>query len=297
VKQLSRTTFPVWQSLGLHVTPNDYAQPVPDTRTLGEGLWESQSELPGIEAREEEQIELLRSFDRRFGSEYRALPRRPTGIAHDYYLENPSFGPVDAEILYCMIRAHKPRRIVEIGSGFSTYLAVKAVRMNAAEQDGAPAEVIAVDPDPDPVVARGFPGLTGLIRRPVEELRRDGFAALGPSDILFIDSSHVLRIGGDVQHLFLEVLPRIRPGVLVHVHDVFLPAHYPRDWVMKEQRFWSEQYVLQAFLMFNRAYEVLWAASLMHLHHPTDLSAAFPSYDPHSCWPGSFWIRRVDRDP
>ena len=110
---------------------------------------------------------------------------------------------------------------------------------------------------------------------------------------MFIDSSHVVRIGGDVVFEFLQVLPRLRIGVLVHVHDIFLPAEYARDWVIRQKRFWTEQYLLQAFLAFNSAFEIVWAASYMHMNHPQRLAAAFPSYRPDRCWPGSFWFRRV----
>jgi hypothetical protein len=117
--------------------------------------------------------------------------------------------------------------------------------------------------------------------------------ALGENDILFIDSTHVLRIGSDVQYEFLEVLPRLRPGVYVHIHDIFMPAEYPEAWVRREHRFWTEQYLLQAFLCYNGAFEVIWAGSYMHLKHPDELAAAFASYGPGR-HPGSFWIRRRD---
>src|SRR5262249_46442361 len=113
------------------------------------------------------------------------------------------------------------------------------------------------------------------------------------NDILFIDSSHVFRVDSDVRFLFLEVLPRLNPGVLIHIHDIFLPYDYPRDWIVKEHRFWNEQYLLHAFLLFNRAFEVLWAGSYMHTRHSDKLKRAFASYDPASVWPGSFWMRRL----
>ena len=112
-------------------------------------------------------------------------------------------------------------------------------------------------------------------------------------DILFIDSSHVLRIGGDVQYEYLEILPRLARGVIVHSHDIFLPAEYPRHWVLEEHKFWTEQYLLQAFLAFNDSFEVLWAGSYMHLKHPEKLEEAFSSYKRERTLPGSFWMRKV----
>jgi hypothetical protein len=114
---------------------------------------------------------------------------------------------------------------------------------------------------------------------------------LGADDILFIDSSHVLRIGSDVQYLFLEVLPRLAPGVLVHIHDIFMPAEYPREWVLTHGYFWTEQYLLQAFLTFNTSWEVIWAGSFMQLNHRESLACAFPQAV-LDAMPGSFWIRR-----
>ncbi len=116
------------------------------------------------------------------------------------------------------------------------------------------------------------------------------FSQLQSGDILFIDSSHTVKIGGDVNYLFLEVLPRLKPGVIVHVHDIFLPFEYRRDWVLDEFRFWNEQYLLQAFLTFNSEFEVLLANYYLSSHHKEHLQAAFP--DLPGWIGGSFWMRR-----
>jgi hypothetical protein len=132
--------------------------------------------------------------------------------------------------------------------------------------------------------------LNSLIEKKVEDLDLDFFSQLGPGDILFIDSSHTVKIGGDVNYLFLEKLPRLKPGVIVHVHDIFIPFDYRRDWVMDEFRFWTEQYLLQAFLTFNSEFEVLIANSYLSHYHKEDLKTTFPN----SPWwgGGSFWMRR-----
>ena len=120
------------------------------------------------------------------------------------------------------------------------------------------------------------------------------FEALGENDILFIDSTHALRIGGDVQHEYLEILPRLRPGVLVHAHDVFLPAEYPREWIHESRFFWTEQYLLQAFLAFNERFAVLWGSHFMYMRHEQALARAFRP--PGTTLPmtgGSFWMRRI----
>jgi hypothetical protein len=151
---------------------------------------------------------------------------------------------------------------------------------------------VAIEPYPNAVLSAGVPGVQ-LRAVPLEAVPLQDFAALGENDILFIDSTHVLRIGGDVQYEILELLPRLRPGVNVHVHDIFLPAEYPRRWVMEHRRFWTEQYVLQAFLAFNDAFRITWGSGFMHLRHPDLLAEAFPSYRRPEIGPGSLWMRRV----
>ena len=140
------------------------------------------------------------------------------------------------------------------------------------------------------VLRKGFPGLRSLIEKKLQDIDLEFFSQLDSGDVLFIDSSHTVKIGGDVNYLFLEVLPRLRPGVIVHVHDIFLPFEYRRDWVLDEFRFWTEQYLLQAFLTFNSEFEVLLANSYLNHYHQQDLKAAFPDL---SRWiGGSFWMRR-----
>jgi hypothetical protein len=128
------------------------------------------------------------------------------------------------------------------------------------------------------------------MQKKIQEVSPDTFQQLGANDILFIDSSHVVKCGGDVNYLFLEVLPRLQPGVIVHVHDIFLPGDYPKSWVKEHLRFWSEQYLLQAFLLFNSEYEVLLCNSYLDHKYGAELRAAFPN----SPWwgGGSLWMRR-----
>jgi len=285
-------SFLFWQSVGVHVVPNNFYQPVPDTSTLEDSLWQRTPELVGVRMNEARQIELLSLFAANYKREYENFPRDKTAIPHQYYINNDLFVGVDGEVLYCMIRHFKPRKIFEIGSGNSTYLSAQAILRNA-EENGHACELISFEPYPNEVLQSGFPGLRQLIKTRAQEIPVHKFSELGDGDILFIDSSHVLKIGSDVQYLYLEVLPRLAKGVLVHVHDIFLPAEYPREWIMDEHRFWNEQYLLQAFLLFNDTFQVDWAASFMHVTHPDKLQAAFSSYDPKTSWPGSFWMRKI----
>ena len=276
--------FRSWEAAGFHLTPVHFYQPLPDTQSLPEDLWQKPSALKGLEMNDAGQLNLLCKVFPQYRAEYEKLPLKPTDCAHEFYLDNPLFGGTDALALYCIVRHFQPGLIIEVGSGFSTRLTAQAALRNGKTK------LIAIEPFPDQVVKGGFPGLTSLIPRRVQEVELDTFRQLSSGDILFLDSSHVVRCGSDVNYLFLEVLPQLRPGVIVHIHDIFLPDEYPREWVKQEFRFWNEQYLLQAFLMFNCEFEVLLANNYLGRHYRSQLQATFPA----SPWwgGGSFWMRR-----
>jgi len=285
--------FSLWERMGFHLTRNAFWCPIPDTRTLKlkEELWLRHSELVGIDINEQKQIQLLNQFSSKFKVEYDSLPRNKTQKPYQYYINNGRFESVDGEILYCMIRHFKPKKIIEIGSGYSTYLSAQALLKNE-EETGDKGELIAIEPNPNEVLRSGFPGLSKLISKKVEEVDLSVFKELKENDILFIDSTHILQIGSDVQYEYLEILPRLNKGVIVQIHDIFIPMEYPRKWVLEKKLFYNEQYLLQAFLAFNRTFEVLWMGSYMHLRHPDKLEKAFSSYDRLTAWPCSFWMRK-----
>jgi len=281
-------TFPElfrrWERRGFHVTPVNFYQPIPETRSLPETLWNRLSELHGIDMNDAVQLDLLRNQFPRFRREYGQIPAEPTGEPGRFHSNNDLFGGADALVAYCMIRHFQPRLIIEVGSGFSSLIAAKAIAKNKNSA------LICIEPFPQDFLRQGFPGLRSLIEKKVEEIDLEFFSQLSCGDILFIDSSHTVKIRGDVNYLFLELLPRLKPGVIVHVHDIFFPFDYPRDWVMDELRFWSEQYLLQAFLSFNSEFEVLIANHYLAHYYLEDFKQTFP----HSpSWSkGSFWMRR-----
>jgi len=281
--------FELWQSHGFHVLPSDSYQPIPDTRVLPLSLWNRISDLPGVDMREEQQKQLLSDIAANFKHEYTAIPEGASTQDFHYYLGNAAFEAVDAEMLFGLIRLLKPRGMYEIGSGFSTLLAADALRRNRVERHSC--RFIVIDPYSSAQLEAALPSDVELWRVPVQEVSLGEFESLGENDILFIDSSHVCKIGSDVQFEFLEILPRIRSGVVVHVHDIFIPLEYPKQWVLDCRRFWNEQYLLQTFLSFNATFEVLWAGQWMHIKHPDLLMKAFPSYRA-GVSPGSFWFRR-----
>ena len=293
LKSLYLKAFPVFERLGIHITPVHHTQPVPDTRELGSRIWSEPSDLVGIDMREAEQLTLLESFAARFKHEYGAIQRLPTRDAPPrFYMDNPFFGPVDAEVLHCMIRSERPKRIIEIGSGFSTLLAKEALDLNA--RDGYPGRLDSYDPTPPPMLAPIAGERVSINVSRAEDIPLCTFETLGSGDILFIDSTHVVRIGGDVCYELLEIVPRLREGVLAHFHDIFMPAQYPKDLVLRDKFFWTEQYLLQAFLAFNDSFRVVWGSSFMSSRHPDTIGDAFPSFEAgRGHVGGSFWLRRV----
>ena len=292
----SRKTFAFFQEFGVHVLRKHFYSPIPDTKHLEarSDFWEREMELVGVELKPDRQLELLANVF----SQYRGecdFPLNRTSIPHEYYINNGAFGLISAAVLHCMIRHFGPETIIEVGSGNSTYVAAQAGLMN--RESGRDTKLISIEPYPSEVLKKGFPGLSELIPTQVEALDKSFFAQLEEGDILFIDSSHVVRIGGDVVFLYLEVLPRLKAGVIVHIHDIFWPHHYPKEWVVERQFFWTEQYLLQALLTHNATFEVLWCGSYMYLKYPERLRAAFPPPPGLGCrqnyFSSSFWLRKT----
>jgi len=285
--------FCLWEKKGFHVIPVHFYSPIPEICSLSANLWKGESRLIGVELNESAQIELLSAFSR-FKTEYDLFPNDKPSNPLQYYIHNGMFVSVDGELLYSMIRYYRPKRVIEVGSGYSTLLSAQAILKNKEEDSSYDCQLIAIEPYPTDFLKAGFSGLSKLISKKVQELPLSDFELLEAGDILFIDSSHVLKIGSDVQYLYLELIPRLKKGVIVHCHDIFLPAEYPMEWATEEHRFWSEQYLLQALLAFNESFQVLWAGQFMHLHHPDLLEKSFSSYNRMSKnSPGSFWLQKI----
>lgn len=176
-----------------------------------------------------------------------------------FFVHNPNFGAGDAELYYLLIRNKKPRRIIEIGSGYSTQLCLLAIEKN--KEEGAGCELSCIEPFEMPFLDTIED--IKVIRKQVQTLSVSFFESLEANDILFIDSSHIIRPGDDLLFIFFQILPVLQKGVLIHIHDIFTPRHYPQEWLTKKMRFWNEQYLLEAFLYNNSEFEILFA--LNHL--------------------------------
>lgn len=246
-------------------------------------------DLPGLDLRLDAQRALLARF--RFQAELADIPfAAPAAPEGRYWFDNGFFERMDGSLWYSMLRTLKPRLLIEVGSGFSTLMARHALARNAA--DGAPAaRHICIEPFENPWLERCG---AEVLRQPVERVDPAVFAQLGADDVLFIDSSHVIRPGGDVTTEFLQILPRLAPGVVAHIHDIFTPKDYPWHWLFREQRFWNEQYLLEALLTQNPSFEVMLAVRHASDAAPTDLRAACVELGTQSAGT-SFYVRRVGR--
>jgi predicted O-methyltransferase YrrM len=300
--------FRTCQKLGFNVTPRHFYYPIPDLDLLSEKDWTAWAWPDAVSLSLDSQLRLLESGLLPFFAE-RCFPEHATERPYEFHFNNGFFERVDAEIAYAMVRYLLPRKIVEIGSGQSTRVLATALCRN--REEGRNGELLAIEPHPDAVLRRGFPGLTKLEVQRVQDVPLEVFTGLERGDILFIDSSHVVAMDSDVIHEYLRILPKLKPGVVIHVHDVFLPADYPKKFVMTNLCFWGEQYLLEAFLSYNQAFQILWASSAMQLLRPAELEQFFPAWkdsylripeflriftptlDGRKVWPCSFWIEKV----
>jgi hypothetical protein len=241
--------------------------------------------LPGIEWNQEGQLALLNSFN--FENELAIIPENYVSDTKFHY-NNGSFEGGDAEYLYSLIRVKKPRRIIEIGSGHSTKIAKLAIEKNATLCSDYSCDHICIEPYE--MVWLEKIGVE-VIRKKVENLEISFFSQLQMNDILFIDSSHMIRPQGDVLFEYLELIPTLKKGVIVHIHDIFSPRDYPEEWIIKENRFWNEQYLLEAFLSCNVEWEIIGALNYLKKNYFGLLKEKLPKLTVER-EPGSFYIVR-----
>jgi hypothetical protein len=272
---------------GYHIRPIHYYEPLPDFGRLSEASVRRRREPPAIDFDWAGQTQLMT----RLGGAYRGEIESLAAAGHFDYT-NPYFAGLDAAVYYALIRDRRPKRVIEIGSGFSTRMAVLALSRNQA--DGSPGTLTCIEPFPDARLTPVLPDVT-LVQQPVEELPLTLFDDLATDDMLFIDSSHAVRFGGDVCREFLDILPRLAPGVWIHVHDIFFPYDYPPEWLLKRRLAFAEQYLLEAFLAFNRAFAVRAANCWLAAEFAEVARLLLPA----RLWPGddlgrgSLWMQRV----
>lgn len=270
--------------------PRHFYYPVPDIADLeARDIWSRRSPLSGIGLDEQACLEFFVGL----ASEYGDACRWTHGDAAsrvEFDTANESFSYGCAASTYMMLRRLRPGVVLEIGSGNSSRVIAQAL------EDNGEGHHVVVDPYPPSDVLAGLRGNTTVIQERVEVQPTSLFDQLGRDDVLFIDSSHVVRIGGDVNCEYLEVLPCLRGGVVVHVHDICLPYEYPKSYATGSFRyFWTEQYLLQAFLALNSDFEVLLPMFLIQRDYPEVFRGCLRHYNPqiHAMLSSSFWMKRV----
>jgi len=297
-RTLHRGSLRLLARLGVNVVRTaDYYSPLPVLSELERTRerWDRPSELPGLSVDLESMEERLRRIASVHGAELDELPSYDESKGMGY---GPGFTRMDSYLIYLVLRDLKPRHYLEVGSGLSTYWAHLALERNRAE--GAPCEMAAIDP----YARERVGGLAGLeiIRREVQDVEPAFFGRLEAGDVLFIDSTHVVKVDGDVPHLYLEVLPRLAPGVVIHSHDIHFPYNVPhpaQEYVFdaKWPMLWTEAMLLQAFLAFNPAFEIDLSIGLLRHNREAVLAEAMPGYTPlepgdYDTHAGSLWYRR-----
>lgn len=257
------------------VPAGHFYSPVPDfddlRATAPSSLNPVDFELAAVDLNENEQLELLDDLSR-FYLQMPFEATRKEGLL--YYFENPAFSYADAILLHCMIRHHRPKRIIEVGSGFSSCMMLDTNELFF----GGEIDLTFIEPYPDlltSLVKTGKPESINLIQSPLQEVDLIVFESLSANDILFIDSTHVSKFGSDVNQLFFKILPKLNPGVLIHFHDIIYPFEYPPHWILKG-RAWNEAYLLRAFLQYNNAYRIALMNTYLLQQHRTFFEQKMP---------------------
>lgn len=279
-------TDKIFMKSGILPVQDHYYQPLINPKKhLTRSLREDRS-LPGIEWNIEEQLNILEQF--KFNDELTKIPFEKTDSLEFYY-NNNSFVAGDAEYFYNILRLKKPHKIIEIGCGYSTLLAQKALIKNKKDNPDYTYEHICIEPYEMPWLEQLD---VKVIRRKVEELDTQYFSQLAENDILFIDSSHIIRPQGDVLFEFLQVLPILNKGVIVHVHDIFSPKDYLNEWVFSHV-LWNEQYLLEAFLTNNKNFKIIGALNFLSHKYFDQFAAKSPIFSQLKGEPGSFWMQKT----
>jgi hypothetical protein len=273
------------------VPPGHYYSPIPpraDVERQLAAMDPNPATLPGIALDRDAMVRLWNDLTPHLQSAPFAFEARP---GYRYRYDNGAYSWGDGLVLHAMLRHLRPRRLIEVGSGWSSACVVDT---NEHFLDSG-CEVTCIEPYPgllhETVGAPTSP--FGIIESGIQAVPLDLFDALTAGDILFIDSTHVLRTGSDVTHELLEILPRIAPGVFVHFHDVFWPFEYPRSWAVDENRAWNEIYALRAFLCENPHWRIVMFNDFLAKNEAGLIGQTCPAFLNNPG--GALWLeRRVD---
>ncbi len=283
--------FQVWYQLP--VAPTHFYSPLPDISALKDNLhrWYREDILSALPMDLGRQISFLDSLAP-FRGECDRLPRLAQVTAEGYGL---GYGEVEAHLLHCLIRHFKPRKIIEVGSGVSTFYSLYALEMNR-RTDGIDSAMVCVEPYPKSKLRKlAAQNRVTSYTQPVQDVDCRLFEQLQAGDILFVDSSHTSKVDSDVNFLYFVVLPRLHPGVVVHIHDIPFPylTCPPEHPMFEKSLLWNEAAVLMAFLMGNGNFEILMCQSYLHRKCQDSIKRVVGIYDPAKHFPSSLWLQKV----
>lgn len=267
--------------------PGHYYSPIPNLDELKKNenkIFNSEDLLDGIELNDNSQMTLFNDLK----NYYPDLPWTDSKSNNRYYYQNDFYSYGDAIILHSMIRHLKPKKIIEVGSGFSS-----AVIMDTNEIFfGNSISCTFIEPFPERFLSlikeKDLNKIT-LIQKNLEDVDLNIFSSLSDGDILFIDSSHVSKVNSDVNFIIFKLLPFLNPGVHIHFHDIFYPFEYPKEWIY-EGKFWNEAYILRAFLQFNNSFEIEYFSTYFHKKFHDLIMKDMPLIAKNTG--GSIWIKR-----
>lgn len=248
--------------------------------------------LPGIDFNIPEQLDLLKKF--RYNEELLKFPMNKAAGKIEFGYDDGPFLSGDSEFLYNMIRHYKPKKFIEIGSGHSTLMARNAIAQNVLDDPAYACDHTCIEPYENKWLEKTD---IKILRVMVENADPALFTSLEAGDILFIDSTHMIRPQGDVLYEYLEILPQLKSGVIVHIHDIFTPKDYLTEWVLEQNRFWNEQYLMEAFLSNNKDFRIIGATNFLRHNHYDSFAEKCPVLKKQvesgiEREPGSFWIIR-----
>jgi predicted O-methyltransferase YrrM len=288
VNHLVSEAFRLWYEMP--VSPTHYYSPLPDTSLAKKNLrrWYREDSLAGVPIELDKQRRFLESLEV-YGAECDSLPDFGRVTAEGY---GQGYGEVEAHLLHCIIRKIKPRRIVEVGSGVSTYFALNALQMNEGI-DKVNATMICVEPYPLPRLQElAAQNRITLHAKDVQDVETSFFRDLEDGDILFVDSSHVSKVDSDINFLYLGVLANLKKGVIIHIHDICFPylTCPPEHPMFDCSLLWNETALVQAFLAWNSVFEILLCESYLHYKHPETIKKVVNIYDNRRHFPSSLWL-------
>jgi Methyltransferase domain len=273
--------------------PGHFYSPVVDPDELlsqQPRLWPEHPNILGIDFNDAEHEHLLRDvFPEHMPSYDYPEHLEESGDLTEFFTQNSQFSWLDSRSLFIFLRAWRPKRLIEIGSGFSTLLAADVSRRFL----GGSLELTCVEPYPREFLRRGVRGVNRLVEEKVQNVPLSTFEELEAGDILFVDSSHVAKTGSDVNYIYFEILPRLTKGVIIHIHDIFFPHEYPKEWVLTENRSWNEQYLVRALLMYSGTFKVKFGCSYAYWRFPELVMKALSLPSGHAFGGGSLWIERI----